>query len=178
MAGETNNIYEGAEPCGASREAIESLASDFAEKVGLSPGQPLHSLVNQLGGTIEYLTFDNVAKHDNESILIETDGKFKIFLPPYTTEERDRFTIAHELGHRVLHFPLRKNSDQRMAATRATGSRVEWEANWFAVGLLMPEEKFRTYCDSCKSLGKVASHFRVSATAARIRADSLGINLA
>lgn len=55
---------------------------------------------------------------------------------------RDRFTAAHELGHRVLHtnVPLaRATSSGRVDAFK----RSEPQANQFAAGLLMPRKFFQ-----------------------------------
>jgi predicted transcriptional regulator len=177
MADNNNGAIERPKACNAGRAAIEKLASDFAENVNLEPGEPLDSLVNSLGGEIVYLGFDDASKHDKESIKIEADGSFVIFLPPYTSEERDRFTIAHELGHLFLHFPIRSDATLGMAANRIGSKIEEWEANWFAAGLLMPEKVFRrVYENLAGDIIKIAEYFRVSPTAAEIRVNKLSLN--
>jgi hypothetical protein len=56
-----------------------------------------------------------------------------------------RFTIAHELGHLLLHRGLVHHRDLPGAmGNRQSG--VEAEANQFAAELLMPEEPFRRAC--------------------------------
>lgn len=52
---------------------------------------------------------------------------------------RDRFTIAHEIGHYLMHRPekiafARKNSEEKLAAYLDP----EWQANTFAGELLAP----------------------------------------
>lgn len=53
---------------------------------------------------------------------------------------RDRFTIAHEIGHFFLHhkgFALYRESEERVIPTYCD---PEWQANTFAGFLLMPPE--------------------------------------
>jgi Zn-dependent peptidase ImmA (M78 family) len=60
---------------------------------------------------------------------------------------RRRFTIAHELGHFILH---RRNPDY-LASPGATGlPLVEAEAHAFAAALLMPAALLRPAADSCE----------------------------
>jgi Zn-dependent peptidase ImmA (M78 family) len=177
MDDNSDGVIERPKACNAGRAAIERLASDFAEAVKLEPGDQLDSLVKSLGGEIVYLGYDDASKHDKESIKIEADGSFVIYLPPYTNEERDRFTIAHELGHLFLHFPIRNDTALSMAANRLGSTIEEWEANWFAAELLMPEKDFRSIFDAHSGcITNIAEYFRVSAKAAEIRAENLGLN--
>ena len=100
-----------------------------------------------------------------------------------TVPERDKFTIAHELGHLILHYPLvaRENPGVPMCATRwvdesnADLVRAEWEANWFAAAFLMPSDEFIARYQS-GGLSPAALRFKVSVPAAKIRAKSLGLS--
>lgn len=121
-------------------------------------------------------------------IIIKPDGIY----PKYNTgrlivanasdsAQRRRFTVAHELGHYILH---RKNEEE-LYAHRDAGANggMESEANIFASVILMPEELVK---DSLKNLGKnvpfsikaacVSRDFAVSMDAARIRLNELGIS--
>jgi hypothetical protein len=159
-------------PCNASKAAIIAAAEKFAREVELQPGEPLEPLVERLGGQVCYKPLDD-ADFDDGSIVVECQGRFTITLPTYTGAARERFTIAHELGHYFLHFP---RCGAAMAAKRYGSDRVEWEANWFAAGLLMPSAQFReawqTYAGD---IGKVAALFGVSPRAATIQARNLGL---
>jgi Zn-dependent peptidase ImmA (M78 family) len=159
-------------PCNASKAAITAAAEKFADDVALQPGDPLEPLVERLGGRVRYKALED-ADFDDGSIVVEGQGKFTISLPAYTGAARDRFTIAHELGHYFLHYPLCQGS---MAAKRYGSDRVEWEANWFAAGLLMPSGQFQAaYTTYGGDIAKIASLFRVSMKAAQIRAKTLGL---
>ena len=159
-------------PCNASKAAILAAGEKFACDAGLQPGDPLEPLVERLGGKVCYKALDE-ADFDDGSIVVECSGKFTITLPTYTGAARDRFTIAHELGHYFLHFP---RCCGPMAARRYGSDRVEWEANWFAAGLLMPSAQFRTAFEAwAGDMDKIAALFGVSTQAVTIRAKTLGL---
>ncbi len=159
-------------PCNASKAAIIAAAEKFARDVELQPGDPLEPLVERLGGEVCYKPLDD-ADFEAGSIVVECHGKFTISLPTYTGAARDRFTLAHELGHYFLHFPL---CCAPMAARRYGSDRVEWEANWFAAGLLMPSSQFRAaWVTYGGDVEKIAALFGVSTRAATFRAKGLGL---
>ncbi len=93
--------------------------------------------------------------------------------------ERQQFSIAHELGHLLLHKI--KNESSKKAYYRKIGnnSRLEWEANEFAAALLMPREEFINVCmNNADAFGNVdlnvvANNFGVSKQAARVRGSVL-----
>jgi Zn-dependent peptidase ImmA (M78 family) len=104
---------------------------------------------------------------------VDGPDNFRILVSAFTGPERDRFTIAHELGHYVLHSDFGR---KRIRAARFGSDRVEWEANWFAAAFLMPETDFR---DTCRRVGTnstlVAARYLVSAKAAEVRMKALNI---
>lgn len=88
-----------------------------------------------------------------------------------TSPGRIRFTIAHELGHYILHrrqHPIR--CDEAAMTTHAHGGKsIEAEANAFAAALLMPLNDLRQQIQDqvCfDQLGELAEHYGVSLTAA------------
>ena len=62
----------------------------------------------------------------------------KIFVNSLQPRQRQRFTVAHELGHFILH----STNATSFCLVRALG-REEREANYFAARLLMPTEAVR-----------------------------------
>ena len=165
----TTTGYIEAKPSNARKDAIDAFASKVATQLGYTAGAPLHPIVEKLGGHIYYERLEALA---SASILVRRQGDFDIFLPHDTSAERDRFSIAHELGHYVLHFPI--SGQQPMMAQRFGSTRVEWEANWFAAGFLMPAADFKDRFVDRSSLPAVARHFGVSMAAAEARAKALG----
>jgi hypothetical protein len=166
------------EPLGLSRAKAEEFAQSVAGQLHFEPGDDLMPLVARIGGRISYSEAEDETSSGG-SIEIR-DDKFLIRLAMDTGPLRDRFTIAHELGHYVLHYlypnqRLDKNITWLRAARYGTG-QVEKEANWFAAGFLMPEDKFRhewrTHSGNLLTLSRL---FKVSPQASSVRAKALGL---
>jgi hypothetical protein len=170
-------------PLRASKSSIWDYAERVAVALSLSPGAPLEPIVARLGGRIEYKTPFKIDGRIPESIIINSKSDFTIFLPSMTSPARDRFTIAHELGHYFLHYPgaSQKFPGMPMIATRWVDEsdkdqqRAEWEANWFAASFLMPKVLF-TELHARLSFEELAARFSVSVPAAQTRAKSLSLS--
>ncbi len=172
--------YENPIPTRASKANIEAFAERIAKNISFGPEKLIEMAVARFGGGISYEQ-PNGEKRE-ETIRVEPDGKFKIFLPLLTSPARDRFTIAHELGHFFLHFPLvkAKHVGKGMRATRWPGNdpesqRCEWEANWFAAAFLMPKDLFKDAFDRNNDIYQLAAMFKVSDVAAKVRAKRLNL---
>ncbi|MCO5089157.1 MAG: ImmA/IrrE family metallo-endopeptidase [Methylobacteriaceae bacterium] len=169
-------------PLRVSKRTISDFAERVANQLGFRVGDTIEPFVVRLGGKIVYKTPAHLERLP-ESIIVRSESDFTIFLPSMTSPQRDRFTIAHELAHLILHYPLAKEQypNLPMVATRWVDEknqdlvRTEWEANWFAAAFLMPEMRFR---ELHKQVGLAAAStiFKVSQNAAKIRASSLGLN--
>ncbi|MFO0245973.1 MAG: ImmA/IrrE family metallo-endopeptidase [Betaproteobacteria bacterium] len=90
--------------------------------------------------------------------------------------ERQRFTIAHELGHFILHRSQKQsfNCDSQSVHTGIDGLRqVEREADEFAGNLLMPGDLLRDWISNQRIdlhvLSAIAKRFQVSFEALCIR---------
>lgn len=104
-------------------------------------------------------------------------------------EHRQRFSVAHEVGHFVLHFRPQQGGDGLFACTtgdmevsaaprggneRAVHLQQEAEANLFAAALLMPAPAVRAMHKVTGGVVvKLAKHFRVSPKAMEIRLTQL-----
>jgi len=79
---------------------------------------------------------------DVSAILLKEKGQAVIAVNAEHSESRQRFSIAHELGHLILHSNNEQLTIEKKLFTRAEGVRNldETEANEFAAELLMPEE--------------------------------------
>lgn len=164
---------------------VHSFAESVAARLNFKHSDAIEPLVVRLGGRVEYKTADLTSDKLPESIIVRSLNDFTIFLPSITSVVRDRFTIAHELGHLFLHYPLAAagRNDAVMIATRWVDDsnealqRAEWEANWFAAAFLMPSEDFTlAYKVNLNDLDITAMQFGVSAKAAEIRAQSLRLH--
>lgn len=165
--------YADASECasGVQKVAIDSWASDVVAKaVSFRPGGSVDAVIAVLGGRLHY--GEPVDSPEGGTIFVHGKDDFDIILPRWTSPRRDRFTIAHELGHYCLHS---KFGEVPLVATRAGSGRSEWEANWFAAGFLLPEKVFREKVGQHLSDAALSSFFDVSTAAVEIRKKALGI---
>lgn len=126
---------------------------------------------------------------DNLSgLLIIKGGSRLIGVDNTHRDERQRFTLAHELGHFVLHSGESSLfTDVQLFKRQSEGytsreERMEQEANYFAASILMPEQIIRReannmQCDlhDDENVGKLAEKFNVSLPAMTFRLINLGI---
>jgi IrrE N-terminal-like domain len=161
-------------PCNLTKQAIEGIACKVAGMVAFRPGGRIAEAVTKLGGTIRFLRLDEWLEHEADTIVVEGPRKFEIRLLGADGPLRQNFTIAHELGHYILHS--RSGSHAPMIAGRKGSNRVEWEANWFAASLLMPELEFRAVAVKPGMTDlTLAGIFNVSLEAAQLRKKVLRI---
>lgn len=89
---------------------------------------------------------------------------------------RQRFTIAHEIGHYCRHRWQQNEFQDKNFFRNGDSNAMEAEANRFASELLMPEqafkEKVRLFAGSIEA---IAHYFKVSTLAVRVRAKNLGM---
>jgi Zn-dependent peptidase ImmA (M78 family) len=102
---------------------------------------------------------------------------------------RQRFSIAHEIGHYVLHKPKRIHVDKQTFYRNYKSSEgldeIEIDANRFAAAILMPTElvnfQLNQYVDFIDSnedvVLKLSKLFEVSATSISFRFLNLGYHL-
>lgn len=125
-----------------NKEKVYNITSNFISENKLFQYPiDLFSLCKIYGWKIKYYN-----KKDNKEFLqISTDGfvvennnKYIIFLNQDMIESRQRFTIAHEIGHIVLgHHNL---DGYNLIANSGLDTDVEQEANMFARLILCPAQ--------------------------------------
>jgi len=153
-------------------EVAKQIRRQLVAKFGFRDGEDVYQVVERLGGQIAY---DDVVddRTDHGSIEVRGVCDFTIYLPEQTPERRDRFTIAHELGHYFLH--AKQGKVPGVAFRSLKYQRQEWEANWFAASLLMPAEEFMQAYERERDPSVLASAFGVSVAAARVRIEALNL---
>jgi len=123
---------------------------------------------------------------DKSGAIVKRGPEFSIFVNANEAPARKRFTIAHEIGHKLLHMD--SSGDVEFIDTednfRTTGlpddnwtleRRREWEANAFAAALLMNEKLVRDEWQSSKDPANLAWKFQVSPPAMLYRLTQLGL---
>jgi Zn-dependent peptidase ImmA (M78 family) len=103
------------------------------------------------------------------------DGRPVILYNAREPLTRQRFTIAHELGHHVLRHGERPRDNASSFSLLAQDPR-ERAANAFAAELLMPAGAVRARAQSPNArLERLAREFGVSSVAMRFRLKNLGL---
>lgn len=171
--------YQTPSPLNMGPNQVAAIAEHIATQVQYKSGGDLKEVVQRMGGRVSYVDFWGGESASSGSIEIR-DGAFEIRLALDTGMMRDRFTIAHELGHYVLHYlyPNQKqNADIKWLVAERNGSgQVEKEANWFAAAFLMPGTEYREVFAKHKGdQVLISQHFQVSVQASTIRAKVLGL---
>ncbi len=117
--------------------------------------------------------------------LAEDDESFEILVNANHSFNRQRFSIAHEIGHFVLHRPaLEKRKELHRLCSYADDldSRMEQEADLLAEELLIPqkilEDRFLSSLKkddliSISKIREIAEYFKVSLIVAKIRLKNL-----
>lgn len=124
-----------------AREAASLLAKLPIEAAPV----PVDRLAAICGASVVYNNFND----EISGLLFREGGKVIIGVASEQSLVRQRFTIAHELGHALLHNMLSVHVDKsftvmfRSAASSTAHDVFEIEANTFAAELLMPESLLR-----------------------------------
>ena len=131
---------------------------------------PVHivPMANELGVSV----FKNREFPDNLSGLImkEDDGAYSIHVNGNHAITRQRFTMAHELAHFLLHKDDIGNGIKDDFLYRSgLSSRKEREANKLAAKLLMPEDLLKNEENAELTISEQADKFWVSHTTMDIR---------
>jgi Zn-dependent peptidase ImmA (M78 family) len=125
---------------------------------------------------VRELSCDGLAWSDTTSRLI--------VVGTCTTPTRQRFSIAHELGHILANDDQKLYVDQDVMDPTDRRRPSEMRANAFASAFLMPEEAVRSVLDDCtESSGQLSEagfssivmHFAVSPSALSYRMSNLGL---
>ncbi|MCB1087911.1 MAG: ImmA/IrrE family metallo-endopeptidase, partial [Verrucomicrobiae bacterium] len=154
---------------GWTKQSIDDFAAKVAEELDYQPGTSLKPLIEKIGGKIVLGPVPDTGT--TGYIEVKGPAQFTIALSPLPGDYRNRFTIAHELGHYILHSKI---GAVPLFATRQAGSRAEWEANWFAAAFLMPANAFvDAWRESNGSIGRLINRFNVSGGAVEIRQKTL-----
>jgi len=130
-------------------------------------------IAQKLGFEVYLSNFDNP---DVAGMVINSLDNKSIYINKKDIPQRQRFTIAHEIGHIVLHH--KKDATFEEVDYRNTNelpSQKEIEANAFAAALLMPKELAIKVWDRLQDVDDFADYFKVSKSAGAIRLMNLGL---
>lgn len=166
----------------ADSKNIELIAARLRQMAGAeSIPTDVDKIVQFMGGEIK----DNPNPWDIEAQVTKTGNSFQILLTNDTSRRRKKFSIAHELGHIILHSgflnpDIWKQVPEGVNFYRIGTGKIEYEANDFAAALLMPQDVFREEAAKCLINGYyniefLAQKFDVSIEAVKVRGQWLGL---
>lgn len=131
----------------------------------------LNIAVGPLPNNVDYINTSGIASQRNGMKIIEINFDKNL--------NRQRFTIAHEIGHHVLghvneHHTLHRDDDHTFS-----GNQFDWcevEANKFAADLLMPNQAidYLIKREGITDISDLANEFHVSEQAMYYRLLNLG----
>ena len=165
----------------------EERASQLLQTLGINePPIPINAIAEQIGATISREPF----RGGISGMLYRAEDRAVIGVNSAEPHTRQRFTIAHEIGHFLLHEgrPLivdrHVRIDRRDHLSSMGTKREEIEANAFAAELLMPDRMVRAHVESLtrnddplpadRLVSRLAREFDVSGQAMEIRLGTLG----
>ena len=154
-----------------------SYARKMARKV--LKDYKLNQVPTDLKKLVEGLGLKFIELNDPEDIdgaILEIDGKPKMAVLNTTKSiARQRFTLAHELGHIFLNHTKRDIYDAEMSregedqiSSKSNKPPKETEADIFASELLIPYEQLKKNKDKLGDLDALAELFQVSKQAMTI----------
>lgn len=158
-------------PLNVSREKIFNFSEKVSEFYGYDASKnDIFSVISTLGGRVVIKGWDDVFTENDDSIIINSKRDFTIFISKLCGEQRNIFSIAHDLGHYFLHYCVPRKTGTMKMVRKGFDERVEWEANWFASRFLMPSKKFLDSYERCRGdLRFVAREFNVTNLAVQCR---------
>jgi Zn-dependent peptidase ImmA (M78 family) len=163
------------------REKVEALLRGNRIR---KPPVPVERIATKLGLEIRCAPLDG----DLSGALVRNDGEIYIGVNSLHHPNRQRFTIAHELGHFSLHKGIKIHVDRdfRVNWRDEDSSKAvdpeEMEANRFAAELLMPTHLLVRDIEELKRLDRrtvdlLARRYKVSQQAMKIRLGNFGFVL-
>lgn len=153
-------------PSNINHITIDKFSEELADKLNFNPGDSLEDLVsNKFKISIEYIPLPEII---NSGAIYVKHGEMPLIrINVYDNHLRRRFTLAHELGHYIIHSDM--GEKEIIAARNGYNERAEWEANWFAAGFLMPKKDFVTKHNEGLDKFDMSNYFHVSPSAISIR---------
>lgn len=152
----------------------------------------LLKIANNCGITVYEADFERMGNRNVSGAIRYVDDEFSILLNKDESKQRQRFTLAHELGHFFLDNEILKSSkihvdtlyravenSSYVARQLDDETRLELtsekEIDYFAGALLMNEMVLKKVFEIEPSISKLAKIFNVSHSAMTVRLDVLGL---
>jgi Zn-dependent peptidase ImmA (M78 family) len=167
---------------------IGALAEEYAQKFNPERVAPF-PYENILKECVDLeIFFISLVDENVSGATLYKDEKFSILVNADKHENRQHFTLAHELGHYFLHQEILKqeggfiDEEKQLDGSKilyrlddATRDQVETEANHFAASLIMPRELTKDAWETTGTIEECARIFKVSTIAMSLRLAELNL---
>lgn len=167
-----------------AKKGAESRVSEILKRFGITePPVPAENIARGLGAQITYEPFEG----EISGMLLRDQDTLVIGVNSRHAPTRQRFTVAHEIGHILIHEgrPVFIDRFVRVNFRDGESSTEEREANAFAAELLMPHDLIISAADSVllkrpeytpeKLVRVLARQFEVSLAAMQYRLINLEV---
>ena len=161
-----------------SKKQIARIATKLFEKSGSKIPVPVVAVAKELGLTVLDVDMPNTGTRVPSGTLTTVEDKWVIGVNRLESYTRTRFTIAHEIGHYLLHKGQKFIDDFPAGETfyrTGESSALEREANFFAASLLMPAKMVEQIWPQCDNPAHAAELFEVSEVSMTYRLKNMGL---
>jgi Zn-dependent peptidase ImmA (M78 family) len=162
-------------PLRARYGKIERLVATLLNEHRVSkPAVPIDKIVKKSDVVLKYGELGDVS-----GLLVRTGALTTIGVNSKHPLVRQRFTIAHEYAHYLLHMGILAHYDRdyrvnyRSAESSQATNTEEIEANFFAASILMP----RMFLDADNAISALDNDIEVSALASRYNVSRHAMSL-
>lgn len=167
-------------------KVAEKKAAELLNRCGITrPPIDLEVLAKQIGADIQY---ERLESSVSALLVRAADGQARIGVNASHHRNRQRFSIAHEIGHFLLHshqptlFVDGEMIYFRDNASSEARDKREIQANAFAASVLMPEDLLRADLHGAGidiqddvAVKRLAERYQVSPQSLAIRLVNLGL---
>lgn len=154
---------------------LEDLAKKILEITGcFSNKTELLKLASMLSLNVFNAGFDD----DNIAGMLKIENnQYNIYINKSQPIVRQRFTLAHEISHFILHKDLIDEQKGSVLYRKDfnSSSSIEQQANFLAAALLMPKEEIEKAWKTLSNILEIAEIFETSKEATYIRLNKLGL---
>jgi len=151
---------------------IEQKADKFRKLLGIDD-EMIHeeTLLKLLEKQNYYIFYEELGREATSGAAFRRKDLNFIIINSSQTLGRQNFTLAHELGHIILH-------EKDIFDLKIENKKLETQADTFAACFLMPEKQIIFHLNSKKKINKfdillISQNFRVSFLAAAIRLKTI-----
>lgn len=152
---------------GPTREILDRYLSEYPVKLG--------QIAKELGVSIKVSSMNTGVSGQ----IMQEDGRYIIRVNRHEARERQRFTIAHELAHFLLHKPVIDSSPEGITDNVLYRSgepeRIEYEANRLAADIVMPMPLIQRVLDD--EFGGVVTEATIESLAARFQVSKAAMEI-